>query len=400
MAPRRYRKKGGKYAQLRVARGEVPDPEAEDRRHDMLGKLDDDAEVSVLITAWCMLEISLANLQRIGAAAIEAGYGRPAMEALSALGSSGQYVGNMYRDMLAMIGRKFCKLPRPTLIRTIVYDRTKRPAIYREILFPVLLPHLWLWSLCTHHPWEFEHHILGAAGVLEAFWASQDMTHDDRWRRHPVKLVADYAARAIVLKLHGDGVPYGKKDLHSIDAVSMLSCFGIGEAIDLVFLLMAVPQVIKGTLADGRNTTSNLWRVIMWSIQVCLVAKFPPKDANGEDYVEGTWEFSMIGEPLMRFRGKDYVACFGFLEFDMEYGSNSLGLRHWQSESPCSLCTCDRDHGEYWPGTAKKRIPNCQDAPRDASRSFSRSSESSFSRVPWCGEISRKRDQVSSSKLL
>ena len=84
-----------------------------------------------------------------------------------------------------------------------------------------------------------------------------------------------------------------------MDAISMISCFGEGSVLDTVFLLASVSTAIKAKVANGRHTMGDVIAALLWSIRMCLTGVFDSVDWAGKPYVEGTWEHSMIGQPIM-----------------------------------------------------------------------------------------------------
>eukprot|EP00974_Lingulodinium_polyedra_P102564 9931994-Lingulodinium_polyedra.AAC.1 len=74
-------------------------------------------------------------------------------------------------------------------------------------------------SMYEHNRPEFDKYVCGPS-PLSDFWNHLDESHP--WMlTHPVRLVPNYRNCAVPLRLHGDGVPIGKGQSRSLDAVSM-----------------------------------------------------------------------------------------------------------------------------------------------------------------------------------
>eukprot|EP00974_Lingulodinium_polyedra_P037005 3550063-Lingulodinium_polyedra.AAC.1 len=68
----------------------------------------------------------------------------------------------------------------------------------------------------TGYPAAFNRWVRGTAGSIAAFWDALS-PDDPRLHRHPVLQQPGFRTRCIPLRLHGDGVPFGKGIGRSLD---------------------------------------------------------------------------------------------------------------------------------------------------------------------------------------
>ena len=102
---------------------------------------------------------------------------------------------------------------------------------------------------------------------------------------HPVNRKAD-KSHIVPLRLHGDGVPVGKGKTKSTDILSLSSMSGApGCTWDTKILMFALLTDTKAAEdQSGPSTMQLVWRIIVWSFEVCMTGKWPAFDWNGESF--------------------------------------------------------------------------------------------------------------------
>ena len=189
----------------------------------------------------------------------------------------------------------------------------------------------------TNHREIFNAYILGTK-PLQEFWANVP-EDDPRLEGHPLLKIDNYRARAIALRLHGDGVPVGKAKGRSLDVLSINSLHGQGGSTWITKLLIfAIMSTIKVGGSDGNDGTMDVaWKVILWSFKALLRGKWPRTDWNGKP-VTGLYA-EKAGEDLCG----GYVFVLFQLVADLDYLCNYLGLPHFNNKlNPCMKCKCNR----------------------------------------------------------
>eukprot|EP00969_Alexandrium_andersonii_P259417 11471375-Alexandrium_andersonii.AAC.1 len=97
-----------------------------------------------------------------------------------------------------------------------MWSPTSIPARQQEFDFPILLPHELMAAMHSKYPIAFQDYVLGEDNAIAEFWASVK-PNDPRLIDHPVVNTPGYESLTVPLRLHGDGVPFGRADGHSLD---------------------------------------------------------------------------------------------------------------------------------------------------------------------------------------
>ena len=115
-----------------------------------------------------------------------------------------------------------------------------------------------------------------------------------------------------------------------------------GGTLDTRYLIFALSKAAK---SDNPNSMNSAWREIMWSMRALARGKFPKLDARGRPFPEGSlaYERGRLGLPIC---GQFFFA-WGQVAADLDYLANYLNLPHFNSNSPCWLCNCDRVHRPF-----------------------------------------------------
>ena len=335
--------RGGKRQRLRIAfrAQELGQPLGRARGSNAGGgSLDGDVEVDTLVELFALGLLSATTVREIAAAAIIVAP-RPQMATLAALGTSGRHKNNILRDLTTKLNLNANNLPEPLLVDMPLWTENADGNHNAGVVFrpyPVMLPHEVFAYMFKHYRAEFNKFFLGSS-PLASYW-DNFAVDDPRLRDHPVRRIDGYTDHAIPLKLHGDGVKVGKaRRGRSLDVLSLSSLVGDhGPTWDTRILMVGI---VDGAKSSGdlvtESTMAVVWKVIMWSLAVCLDGRWPRCDWNSDPWPEGSWRAGRAGERLC----ESFVFAMMCLAADLDYLSNYLNLAHFNSDCPCFKCNCD-----------------------------------------------------------
>ena len=244
--------------------------------------------------------LSATTIREIAAAAQKTAP-RAHMATLAALGCTGEYKANIYRDLKAKLKLQTVKIAEPVLVSLPLWSPSAvlrhQPGLV-EAKYPIMLPHELLASLWTHYPNYFKRYVLGEE-PLQNFW--EHVPVDGPWLRgHPVRRIKDFTKWAIPLRLHGDGVPVAKAKKRSMDVISMSSLVGAcGKTWDTKLLLSGIIDAAKSSDPAGVNDTMKaIWKILLWSFAALLKGRWPHADWNNTPWPEGSWRAAKAGHRL------------------------------------------------------------------------------------------------------
>ena len=175
---------------------------------------------------------------------------------------------------------------------------------------------------------------------LSAFWANIPDS-SPQYTGHPAKPI-HVKDKLIPLRLHGDGVPIGKAHKRLFDVISMSSLTAEpGGTWETRFFLAGVVSEIKfDGNASTTSTIDKIWQILLWSF-VCLTkGVWPYADWNNRVFSD-TYHPEYANKAGQRLCG-DFIFVLWQIAADMDYLSNHLGLRRFNSLTPCFLCRRNR----------------------------------------------------------
>ena len=266
--PQQRQRQGDGYEQRRAGQFVPPQAPPPSQSHEFHRLMD-----------LCMLGLlSAFACQQIGEGHVMDGNQTPQMVMLSRLGSNGQYPASCWRDLERRLGYVTCNIPKATVVKLPLLDRSKHPHHVVWTDWPIFLGQDLMHSLYWNHQAEFQNRFSGGEGRLQEFWAGMEPT-DPRLHNHPCKSQANWQQRAIPGRLHGDGVPYGKAKDASADVISWSSKLARGDIFDTLNLWLGLP---KGLLCNqsehGVDTMREVWKVVVWDMWVMANGEFQPQE--------------------------------------------------------------------------------------------------------------------------
>jgi hypothetical protein len=250
------------------------------------------------------------------------------LKVLARLGTDGEYVGNVHRDLMARVVGPRLKIHAITRFTLPLRIKPKFCARGRLLLAPrvaetqyaMISPHLFVSQVYHHRRNIFYERILGSsttdidvASNLRSWWG-QLAADDPRVCDLVTAYVAnntvvdrrDFFSRAVPLVMHGDAVPTGNRG--SFDSLTFSSC--------LVADMPTIDSKILITGIDKRNVAPNslssLWDKVIWSMYSLLSGKHPLRSFNAQP----------LPPELAENAGKDL--CGGLVRFIHNYSINNL----------------------------------------------------------------------------
>ena len=266
--------------------------------------------------------------------------GHPAVNALASMGTSGAHPANVSRDIDIALALDKNNFPQVTYVSTWVKNRKVNPPAIVSRKLPIWLPIDIMDYFYSKHPAEFRDRFLGGPNELARWWASI-LPGDPRLRGSKVLDIPDHKSRAIPIRLHGDGVPFGKGPMRSLDVVSFSSPLGSGSSLERLFPCIAVPSSVAIS-AGPFQTKRSLWKTLLWNFSWLSQGIHPRSDWNSEawsDATDPTGRFRAVaGEPVC---GGEFLGFMCMIACDLDYLSNSLRLRHFNALSCCFSCLAE-----------------------------------------------------------
>ena len=289
-------------------------------------------------------EMSASCAQQIAASSCADGERPSEMQYLASLGNHGNSPQHCWGQLKDKLGLENCCFPEGLKLLVPVKDLKARPPAPRVVWveWEMLLLQDVLHCLFYNNRAEFNRRFLGGdAARIPAYWAQAKTEDDPRISSHPMRQADNWKQRAIPARLHGDGVPFGKGRLASLDVVNVTSLLAIGAVLDIINLWFAFPKQILCKLAvDGYDTMSYFWQAAIWDLWTCLTGVFAHRDWLGKEIGPGHQRWGKVGEVM----GGLLLAMLQ-VGTDTDYLSNNLGLPHWQNLDPCGWCNCDSRNG-------------------------------------------------------
>ena len=289
---------------------------------------------SLLLRKYFWGEITACKIQSIAQAAEEDGASCPVLHVLANLGEDKNCARNLQMRLAPNVlqGASITvTLPMLNPIQ-VVHAPT-----------PLLLPHMLFAALYEADVELFKQHILGGSSeTIPNFWDS--VSDHPSMLNHPMKEKQSWRTTFVPLSLHGDGVAIagcGRPWSKSAEVLSWSSMLASGSTIMKNYMIVMIHKLLCCKSIGCHHTLNAVFDQLIWSFQILFDGKWPQADADGIAYQPGTPEFAKAGTPLAGgYRGTLFI-----MRGDLEYFSNTLGLEHFGSLSPCFLCraNCSND---------------------------------------------------------
>ncbi len=235
---------------------------------------------------------------------------------LAAAGHRGTVKRNLSRDLM----RKFLKntsAPPLYSAKIKLWDVEAQTRVEGEL--PFLLPHEMMYTLKRHDPSALEEakvppHMPELAALLQR--ATRELGSEDM----------------VALGLHGDGVPYLKKESLEIMSWNFPGC----PVMDRVPLTAVPKKHVCQCGCRGGCTWDCILAVVTWSLQALAVGLLPTHDHEGAP-LGGAYRKSLGGQPigvkavLLQVRG------------DWPFLRQLFRFPSWSSHQICWKCTANQE---------------------------------------------------------
>ena len=274
----------------------------------------------VLLELWRWGHIPATLVQKIALAAhrdLQNAHGLQinAWLELSQLGSCGEHINNIHRDLVRWVPQamfEVCQCAVPLQI-----SATKGLPVqtaFRRL--PMIMPRtLWyaLWQSA-----HFKNCILNDAEALPGFWTA--CGQHPGLHNHPVKTVPNYQKRAVPLVLHGDGAAVTMQIGSNSKSCLFLSFRSLVARQQRHFFMAAIWTLscVKG---QSFNTAKSVFRIIATSFQ----SLWDCKDTGG------------------------FFPVLLWTTGDLEYFADFHHIARWNSTQPCCLCNVNKQQLERVP---------------------------------------------------
>ena len=262
--------------------------------------------------------------------AVHDGLVHPEVMKLAGIGSRGSQPSHCSRDLVRSLRPSFDALPDISFINVPVQPPRQENPIIIEL--EVQYPHDVI-SFYSQFPTQFRQ-IFGTPLEIQRFWARKDLA-DPAFRHHPAVNKVDFETKCIPVRLHSDGAVMSKVD--TLHVVSWSSYFGQGAVLEWQLLFGAV---VKGAVCthNDQDTLGEMYKALRWSLEACLAGCHPGRNYKGELWPPGSKRAQLAGQRL--HPDGYYLGVFQVLG-DLDELCNSLGLKHFNSNTPCFWCECD-----------------------------------------------------------
>ena len=293
--------------------------------------------------AWGL--ISTPMVQTIAAAGVSDGVTDPWLADLAAIGTSGQHVQNLRRDLERVVNRALrVHLPEPDRIMVPFKEAFTENLVWQE--HSIILPHLLFHTLQQNYPEFFD--MLIAAGHPITFWATAP-EGEPRLQRHAVKEVPDYDAKAVPLVVHGYGAQY---TTHG-DSIKCLQWSVLGSELSVsgpswnhVFLITAVVgRAAAKQQEQGADTWDVIYTHVVASFRTLMLGVFPQTDPFGAAWPEESLHAALAAGVDGDLADGDWVGFLYAVSADLDFACNELGARHYNSVQCCWLCDARQADG-------------------------------------------------------
>jgi len=159
---------------------------------------------------------------------------------------------------------------------------------------------------------------------------------DPKMHNNPVLQKPLYKETGVPVVIHGDKVPYTKNESMLVVSFSFLLGFGL-PMLDQCFMICCFPaSATCHKKTHGLDTWQTIWAWLAWSFACLFDGRHPVLDPFR----------NAVDANLSSFVGSLTTAGFfgvvWILTYDMEFGSNDLGCKHFNSLDPCEFCACNR----------------------------------------------------------
>ena len=247
--------------------------------------------------------------------------GGKGLESLSAVGSHGKYLGNLYRDLCSMFGTPIGSPPLDWVeIPTRAGPRTPHP---------IFLPHKFFQSLSANRQDVWKSRILGPAGGAKHFWDS--IATSEFVVNHPF-LPREQWDTIIPLGFHGDGGAFNKQESLYIFSWNSLLVHGTTMETKCLFSVIKRSEMIPETM-------DSLMRVFAWSCNVMLSGETPLTD-----YHQPPRHLNGGGVTL----ANGYRGCLTQVRGDWEFFVALFHFPRWDQEVMCPFCDATSEAGRPW----------------------------------------------------
>ena len=293
---------------------------------------------SVLFEDKSMGHITLTQMQRYAAGAVEDGRSHPSIKGIAGIGSAGQYKNHLSRDfgrLLLPVHMVMC------LMSWKVHFASAKHTLVEKSQ-TIALPHVFFAVMYQYYRTAFDEYILGGEECPGDFWRSQ--IGSPQYEEHPLRDRSAFQTRAIPITLHGDALPVagqGSKQQKSSECYSWSSM--LSRATCSLFMNWFIWSFVKqlkwppSKRASVHNTRNEFMRVLAWSLKAMWLGRFPTNDHTGRAYTpDDGFFYDMAGLEL----AEGFFAVLWGIRGDLEFFAE-MDMQNFNSNDPCICCNAN-----------------------------------------------------------
>ena len=169
---------------------------------------------------------------------------------------------------------------------------------------------------------------------------------DPRLIGHPMLAKPDWKRRAVPLMIWGDGGAFTRagNSIMLLCVAFMLMGDLSRESVFPVSLFCKFNRARGSVHGVGNDAWDRIWKYAVHGLNALFDGYHPLKDPWDNEWSVGSRQWELAGEPIANglFFGVMWVATW-----DQDYGSNELGLDHYNGNKICCWCPANRSNYNF-----------------------------------------------------
>ena len=290
--------------------------------------------------------LSAPAVQTLAGKATADGLNQPLLVKLASIGSNGQHLQNMHRDILRIAGAT--SLATSWSAVSVLLKVPNNPVEHSRLDTKIILPHVFFSKLWEEKRTSFYQGLLGQddGSLVKAFWKAMADTPMFAAKHAAWASKGHNLDKVIPLAVHGDGVTYqnvGRTNSKTLEVLSWTSLLSQECTIKTTFIICMIPKHLNKDSGIS-PTWQTLWRQLVWSFNALFEGLWPAKDWRGCDWPAGSPEAAKANSPL----ADGWAGIIYLVRGDLEWMTSHHKLGNHRTNTPCALCPCNSDDSMPW----------------------------------------------------
>ena len=177
----------------------------------------------------------------------------------------------------------------------------------------------------------------------------------------------DWKRRAVPLIVWGDGGAFTKagNSIMLLCVAGLLMADFSWKSVFPVSAFCKFNRARKSVHGDDNDTWDRIWKYAVHGLNALFDGHHPATDPWGNAWPTGSRQANLAGKPIANGL---FFAVVWVLTWDQDYGSNELGLAHYNSNNICCWCPANRSNYNFRDvrRNAPYRIMHYKPGPTDA----------------------------------